>query len=44
MVIGVLKEPEGENRVALLPESVSELIKLKANIIVETGAATRAFF
>ncbi len=44
MVIGVLKEPEGENRVALLPESVSELIKLKANIVVETGAATRAFF
>ncbi len=44
MVIGVLKEPEGENRVALLPESVSELIKLKANIIVETGAGSRAFF
>lgn len=44
MVIGVLKEPQGENRVALIPESVSELIKLKAEVIVETGAGTNAFF
>lgn len=44
MVIGVLKEPEGENRVALLPESVSDLIKLKVNVIIEKGAGTKAFF
>lgn len=43
MVIGVLKEPEGENRIALLPESVSELIKLKVDVIIEKGAGLRAF-
>lgn len=44
MVIGVLKEPEGENRVALTPESVADLIKLKANVIIEKDAGKRAYF
>ncbi|WP_339699391.1 Re/Si-specific NAD(P)(+) transhydrogenase subunit alpha [uncultured Roseivirga sp.] len=43
MTIGLLKEPEGENRVALLPESVKALIALKANITVELGAGDLAF-
>ncbi len=43
MTIGILKEPDYENRVSLLPEAVKTLIDLKANVIVEKGAGTRAF-
>lgn len=43
MTIGLLKEPDGENRVALLPESVKALVALKAEIIVESKAGTKAF-
>ncbi len=43
MTIGLLKEPDSENRVALLPESVKPLIALKVQIIVESGAGDRAF-
>ncbi len=43
MVIGLLREPKGENRVALLPESVQNLIKLKTEVVVETGAGLSAF-
>ncbi|WP_420386447.1 Re/Si-specific NAD(P)(+) transhydrogenase subunit alpha [Roseivirga sp.] len=43
MTIGLLKEPDGENRVALLPESVKALIALKAEIIVESEAGLKAF-
>ena len=42
MIIGVLKEPEFENRVSLLPEAVKILDKLKTKLIVETGAGKRA--
>jgi len=38
MVVGILKEPEGENRVALLPESVDELIKMGVEVIIESEA------
>lgn len=38
MVIGICKEPAGETRVAMLPEGVAELIKLKAKVLVESGA------
>ena len=43
MKIGIITEPEYENRVSLLPESVQELIKLKAEIIIEKGAGLLAF-
>ncbi len=43
MTIGLLKEPAGENRVALLPESVKALIALKVDILVESGAGESAF-
>ena len=43
MTIGILSEPDFENRVALLPEAVSALIKLKTEIIVEKNAGNRSF-
>lgn len=43
MTIGLLKEPQSENRVALLPESVKALTDLKANVLVETNAGAGAF-
>lgn len=43
MTIGLLKEPEGENRVALLPESAKALIQLQVQIIVESRAGEKAY-
>lgn len=43
MTIGILKEPEFENRVSLLPEAVLALIKLKIDLVVEKGAGNRSF-
>ena len=43
MVIGILKEEGPENRVALLPESVSVLTKMFVTVIVEQDAGLRAF-
>lgn len=43
MTIGILKENEGENRVAMLPESVATLVKMNVRMLVETGAGLRAF-
>ncbi|MBC8319151.1 MAG: Re/Si-specific NAD(P)(+) transhydrogenase subunit alpha [Bacteroidetes bacterium] len=42
MIIGVLKEPEFESRVSLLPEAVKILDKLKTKLIVEKGAGKSA--
>ncbi len=42
MLIGLLKEGDSENRVALLPEIVSSLIKRKVDVCVETGAGDSA--
>jgi len=42
MTIGILKEPEFENRVSLIPDAVKTLIKLKTNILAETGAGEKA--
>ena len=35
-------EPEGENRVAIVPNSVPKLSKLGINVIVESGAGSRS--
>jgi H+-translocating NAD(P) transhydrogenase subunit alpha len=43
MIIGICKEPAGETRVAMLPEGVAELIKLKAKILVETDAGIGSY-
>jgi len=43
MTIGVLKETAGENRVALLPESVATLVKMNVTMLVEAGAGLTAF-
>ncbi len=43
MTIGLLKEPEGENRVALLPESVKTLIELQTKVLVEENAGESSF-
>jgi len=42
MIIGILKEPTGENRVSLLPEQCAQLIKQQVQIQVETGAGLQA--
>jgi len=43
MTIGILKEITGENRVAMLPESVATLVKMNVSLLVETGAGLLAF-
>lgn len=43
MNIGVLKEREPENRVALLPEHITQLRKLNLEIFIEKGAVTHSF-
>jgi len=40
--LGVLVEPEGENRVAIVPNSVPKLSKLGIDVIVESGAGSRS--
>lgn len=44
MIIGILKEPDFDNRVALLPENVKTLIDLKTSVILEKGAGGRSFY
>lgn len=43
MIVGVLKESESENRVALLPAEVATLKKLGIDVIMELNAGARAF-
>lgn len=43
MTIGILKEPQGENRVSALPETVAQFIKLQVQVVVESGAGASAF-
>ncbi len=43
MTIGILKESPGENRVAMLPESVATLVKMNVNLLVESGAGLTSF-
>ena len=42
MIAGILKEPQGENRVSLLPEQVSALIKKNVQVVVQDGAGLSA--
>lgn len=43
MIIGILKEPIGENRVAMLPEQLAVLVKQGIEVMVEVDAGIRAF-
>jgi NAD(P) transhydrogenase subunit alpha len=43
MILGILKEKSPEKRVAMLPETVAALIKLKVTVVVEQGAGHSAF-
>jgi NAD(P) transhydrogenase subunit alpha len=43
MIIGILKEPAGENRVAMLPEQLAALVKQGIQVMVEDDAGARAF-
>lgn len=42
MIIGVLREQEGENRVVLTPDVVEALTKLKTKVFVEKNAGVKA--
>ena len=42
MKIGILKESAGENRVAMLPDSVKVLVGLKVTVLIEKGAGENA--
>ena len=42
MVLGIIKEESGENRVAMLPEHVTALRKLNVEVLVEKGAGYAA--
>lgn len=44
MIIGILKEPDFEKRVALLPENVRTLIGLKTSVLVEKGAGNKSYY
>lgn len=43
MITGILREPETENRVAMLPGEVSALLRTGTEILVEYGAGERAY-
>lgn len=43
MIIGVLKEPQPETRVSLLPEHLLILKKLNVDILIESSAGEKAF-
>ncbi len=43
MIVGILKENQQENRVSALPEIAANLIKLQAEVWVESQAGSRAF-
>src|SRR5690349_10630683 len=38
MIVGILKEPQSETRVSLLPEAVSQLVKKGFTVLVESNA------
>ena len=44
MIVGILKEPEFESRVSMLPENVQVLKNLKLDIWIEANAGVKAFY
>lgn len=43
MIVGILKEQSGENRVSLLPDQVETLTKKGIQVVIEDGAGLNAF-
>lgn len=43
VAFGILREPEREKRVALLPAEAQALVRMGCSVIVESGAGIRAF-
>ena len=43
MIVGILKEPQEESRVSLLPEAVMPLVKKGIAVLVQDGAGVKAF-
>lgn len=44
MIIGILKEPDFDKRVAILPDNVKTLLGLNTSVIVEKDAGLRSFY
>ena len=44
MKLGVITEPEGENRIAIVPNSIPKLSKAGFKILVESGAGTSSSY
>lgn len=44
MILAVLKEKAGENRVSLVPEVVKQIVQQKVSVWVEEGAGVQAFY
>ncbi len=44
MILAVLKEKAGENRVSLVPEVIKQLVQQKVEVWVEPGAGAAAFY
>lgn len=44
MIVGILKEPQLETRVSLLPEAVAQLRKKNIDVVVEKGAGVQSSF
>ena len=42
MIVGILQEPNGENRVSLLPDQVQALFKKNVQVIIQDGAGNKA--
>jgi NAD(P) transhydrogenase subunit alpha len=42
MIVGILREPQPESRVSLLPEAALQLIKRGVEVLVESGAGEKA--
>ncbi len=43
MIIGVLKEPDFDKRVSILPDNAKTLINLKNNVLLEKGAGEKSY-
>lgn len=43
MTIGILKEPDFENRTSLLPEGLKAMENLKSSVLIEKGAGEKAY-
>lgn len=43
MIVGILREPNGENRVSLLPEQAETLVRKKVQVVIEAGAGSNAY-